>query len=142
MCILVRMKFVCPTFHYEVLVTGYNFEHKKMAMHGALLFSYAFFILILSSSLLCTAIDQEDRKTYIVYLGSLPNDNEFSPLSHHIDVLERVVESTSASIFFLRRYKRSFNGFAAKLSDQEREKLASMKEVVSVFPSTPYHAPL
>ncbi|TQD69617.1 hypothetical protein C1H46_044850 [Malus baccata] len=30
---------------------------------------------------------------------------------------------------------RSFNGFAAYLTDQEREKLANMKGVVSVFPS-------
>ncbi|KAK9214560.1 hypothetical protein WN944_006553 [Citrus x changshan-huyou] len=31
-------------------------------------------------------------------------------------------------------YKRSFSGFAAKLTDHERQKLASMEDVVSVFP--------
>ncbi|KAL6200260.1 hypothetical protein ACLB2K_030042 [Fragaria x ananassa] len=35
----------------------------------------------------------------------------------------------------VRSYKRSFNGFAARLTDQEREELSNMKEVVSVFPS-------
>lgn len=135
---------ILTVLHFTIkcssLVTVLSIE--TMAMHGAVLFSYAFFILILLLSLPCTAIDQEYRKTYIVYLGSLPNDDEFSPLSHHIGILERVVEGTSASNFFIRSYKRSLNGFAAKLSDQEREKLGSMKEVTSVFPSTPYHAPL
>ncbi|KAM1263429.1 hypothetical protein ACFX2G_029047 [Malus domestica] len=108
-------------------------------LHGALLVSCAFSnILILSVSLPCRAIDQEDRKTYIVYLGSLPKDELFSPLSHHIGILESVVESSSASNLLVRTYKRSFNGFAAKLTEQERERLANMKEVVSVFPSTSY----
>ncbi|KAM1811872.1 hypothetical protein PS1_028773 [Malus domestica] len=38
----------------------------------------------------------------------------------------------------MRSYKRSFNGFVAKLTDQERERLANTKGVVSVFPSTTY----
>ncbi|CAN6561881.1 unnamed protein product [Malus baccata var. baccata] len=114
-------------------------RNKTMAKHGALLVSCAFStILILSVSLPCRAIDQEDRKTYIVYLGSLPKDELFSPLSHHIGILESVVESSSASNLLVRTYKRSFNGFAAKLTEQERERLANMKEVVSVFPITSY----
>ncbi|PQQ19646.1 subtilisin-like protease SBT4.5 [Prunus yedoensis var. nudiflora] len=59
----------------------------------------------------------------------------FSPLSNQIGILERVVQKTSAANFLLTSYKRSFNGFAAKLTEQERERLAGMKEVVSVFPS-------
>ncbi|KAJ1439568.1 Peptidase S8/S53 domain [Sesbania bispinosa] len=39
----------------------------------------------------------------------------------------------------VRSYKRSFNGFAAKLNDQQREKLADMEGVVSVFPSQKLH---
>ncbi|KAM1589437.1 hypothetical protein ACFX10_028328 [Malus domestica] len=110
-----------------------------MAQHGDLLVSYALSIIfILVVSLPCEAVDHGDRKTYIVYLGSLPKDEVFSPLSHHIGILERVTESSSASNLLVRSYKRSFNGFAAKLTDQERERLAKMKEVVSVFPSTTY----
>ncbi|KAH9686056.1 subtilisin-like protease SBT4.3 [Citrus sinensis] len=41
-------------------------------------------------------------------------------------------ESRSRSVS--RVYKRSFSGFAAKLTDHERQKLASMEDVVSVFP--------
>lgn len=110
-----------------------------MANHRALLYSYAFFIiLLLARNSACEAVDQEDRKPYIVYLGSLPNNEVFSPLSHHIGILESVVESSSATNFLIRSYKRSFNGFAAKLTDQERKRLANTKGVVSVFPSTTY----
>ncbi|CAN6561885.1 unnamed protein product [Malus baccata var. baccata] len=112
-----------------------------MAQHGDLLVSYALsmsIIFILVVSLPCEAVDHGDRKTYIVYLGSLPKDDVFSPLSHHIGILERVTESSSASNLLVRSYKRSFNGFAAKLTDRQRERVAKMKEVVSVFPSTTY----
>ncbi|KAB2627412.1 cucumisin-like [Pyrus ussuriensis x Pyrus communis] len=110
-----------------------------MAQRGDLLVSYAMSIIfILVVSLPCEAVDHGDRKTYIVYLGTLPKDDVFSPLSHHIGILERVTESSSASNLLVRSYKRSFNGFAAKLTDRERERLAKMKEVVSVFPSTTY----
>ncbi|KAM1703211.1 hypothetical protein TB2_027988 [Malus domestica] len=112
-----------------------------MAQHGDLLVSYALsmsIIFILVVSLPCEAVDHGDRKTYIVYLGSLPKDDVFSPLSHHIGILERVTESSSASNLLVRSYKRSFNGFAAKLTDRERERVAKMKEVVSVFLSTTY----
>ena len=35
-------------------------------------------------------------------------------------------------------YKRSINGFAARLTEQERRKLSGTKGVVSVFPSRTY----
>ncbi|RXI04304.1 hypothetical protein DVH24_038578 [Malus domestica] len=76
-------------------------------------------------------------QVYIVYMGSLPDgDPAYSPLAHHLSILHSVVED--------RSYKRSFNGFAANLTDMEKDKLASMfvnrefadmKEVVSIFPS-------
>ncbi|KAM1276871.1 hypothetical protein ACFX13_030036 [Malus domestica] len=88
---------------------------------------------MLDMSLLCKATD-EDRKVHIVYMGSLP-DGEFSPVSHHLSILQRVVQGSSPESLLVRSYKRSFNGFAAKLTDKEREKLADMKEVVSIFPS-------
>ncbi|KAM5583482.1 subtilisin-like protease SBT4.3 [Rosa sericea] len=88
-------------------------------------------------SLLCKAND-EDRKVHIVYLGSLPN-MVYSPSSHHLGILQKVVQgSGSLETYLIRSYKRSFNGFAAKLTDQEREKLANMKEVVSIFQSTKF----
>ncbi|XP_070681181.1 subtilisin-like protease SBT4.4 [Malus domestica] len=108
-----------------------------MAKHGSLLYAFSI-ILMLAVSLPSEAADQEDRKTYIVYLGSLPKDQLFSPLSHHIGILESITESSSPSNLLVRSYKKSFNGFAAKLTDRERERLANMEGVVSVFLSTTY----
>ncbi|KAK7826153.1 subtilisin-like protease sbt4.3 [Quercus suber] len=76
-------------------------------------------------------------QVYIVYMGSLPT-GQYSPLSKHFSLLQEVVEAVCRNSL-LRSYKRSFNGFAAKLTDLERQKLASKKEVVSVFPSKTYH---
>lgn len=105
-----------------------------MAKNGAVLLYCALALLMLGMSLLCKATD-EDRKVHIVYMGSLP-DGEFSPVSHHQSILQRVVQGSSPeSLLVVRSYKRGFNGFAAKLTDKEREKLADMKEVVSIFSS-------
>ncbi|CAI9106728.1 OLC1v1005947C2 [Oldenlandia corymbosa var. corymbosa] len=72
-------------------------------------------------------IANEDRKEYIVYMGSLPSDPKYSPKSHHLSMLRGVVSS--------RSYTRSFNGFAALLTDKEAAKLSSDENVVSVFRS-------
>ncbi|KAK9912852.1 hypothetical protein M0R45_036689 [Rubus argutus] len=111
-----------------------------MAKHGALLFSYFFTTVILTMSFYMSKAIDEDRKVHIVYLGSLPDNKVYSPLSHHLGMLERVVDSKSysAANFLTRSYKRSFSGFAANITDRERERLANMKEVVSVFPSTTF----
>ncbi|CAN6556949.1 unnamed protein product [Malus baccata var. baccata] len=125
-----------------------------MAKHGASLCYYPFFTLfLLTMILLCKAADEE-RRVHIVYMGSLPDGNPaYSPLSHHLSILQRVVRGSLAETILVRSYKRSFNGFAANLTDQEREKIASesseilsyeleevilftdMEEIVCVFPS-------
>ncbi|XP_048425564.1 LOW QUALITY PROTEIN: subtilisin-like protease SBT4.4 [Pyrus x bretschneideri] len=75
-------------------------------------------------------------QVYIVYMGSLPDgDPAYSPLAHHLSILHSVVQDGSPENLLVRSYKRSFNGFAARLTHQESEKIANMKEVVSVFPS-------
>ncbi|KAF8397396.1 hypothetical protein HHK36_016309 [Tetracentron sinense] len=72
---------------------------------------------------------------HIVYMGSLP-EGEYSPSSHHLSILQEVIlESSLVADSLVRSYKRSFNGFAAKLTNQERQRIASMEGVVSVFPS-------
>ncbi|KAK1586714.1 hypothetical protein Q3G72_005374 [Acer saccharum] len=75
-------------------------------------------------------------QVYIVYMGSLP-EGEYSPSSHHLSILQEVVENNTTSVndILIRSYKRSFNGFAAKLNEREQRKIASMEGVVSVFPS-------
>ncbi|EOY34210.1 Subtilase family protein, putative isoform 1 [Theobroma cacao] len=95
------------------------------------------FVLMLSMSLSPGATD-EDRKVYIAYLGSLP-ERDYSPSSHHFSMLQAVIKQSSVANYLIRSYKRSFNGFAAKLTNEEANKLASMKEVVSIFPNKVYH---
>ncbi|XP_031385106.1 subtilisin-like protease SBT4.6 [Punica granatum] len=72
----------------------------------------------------------EDRKVYIVYLGSLNPTETYSPTSQHLSLLQQVVkDQRSASASLIRSYQRSINGFAAKLTEKEAQKLASKDEV-------------
>ncbi|XP_047320415.1 subtilisin-like protease SBT4.3 [Impatiens glandulifera] len=91
------------------------------------------FVVTLAIGLLCEAIDEE-RKVYIVYMGRLPEDKQYSANSHHISMLESLVKGT-----LIRSYTRSFNGFAANLTPEEAIKLESMDDVVSVFESLQYY---
>ncbi|KAJ6895542.1 hypothetical protein NC651_021911 [Populus alba x Populus x berolinensis] len=102
-----------------------------MAQYG----SIPLCILTLSISVLLCSATGDDRKEYIVYMGSLP-EGEYSPSSHHLSLLQEVVKDSSSENVLVRSYKRSFNGFSAKLTSEEAQKLASKKEVVSIFPST------
>ncbi|KAL6327040.1 hypothetical protein AAG906_013524 [Vitis piasezkii] len=69
---------------------------------------------------------------YIVYMGDLPK-GQVSVSSLHANMLRQV--TGSASEYLLYSYKRSFNGFVAKLTEEESKKLSSMDGVVSVFPN-------
>ncbi|TQD70756.1 hypothetical protein C1H46_043711 [Malus baccata] len=115
-----------------------------MAKNGAVLLYCPLAVFMLGMSLLCKATD-EDRKVHIVYLGSLadgvfcrelsregswcrPCFGVFSQylvliLSHSLSSLESLL---------VRSYKRSFNGFAAKLTDKEREKLAASSSELDI----------
>ncbi|XVF05435.1 hypothetical protein REPUB_Repub05bG0172100 [Reevesia pubescens] len=113
-----------------------------MANYRFLLFLNISFILMLGMSLSSIA-GNDDRKAstifaYIVYMGSFP-EGEYLPTSHHHSILQRVIKDSSVADSLIRSYKRSFNGFAAKLTDEEAKKLASIKEVVSIFPNRILH---
>ncbi|KAH7576571.1 hypothetical protein JRO89_XS01G0111500 [Xanthoceras sorbifolium] len=86
------------------------------------------------------ATDDDNKQVYIVYMGSLPTTgSEYTPQSHHISILQQVVEGRSAVDFLVRSYNRSFNGFAARISSDEGHKISGMSKVVSVFPSKTLH---
>ncbi|XP_048324998.1 subtilisin-like protease SBT4.4 [Ziziphus jujuba] len=107
-----------------------------MAKCGSLMFYHLLIsIFMLSMILMCKAIENGDRKEYIVYMGSLPDDVMYSPTANQISLLQGVLQGSSVEKSLTRSYRRSFNGFAAKLTDTERQRLAEMKGVVSVFPS-------
>ncbi|KAL5058528.1 hypothetical protein RYX36_030132 [Vicia faba] len=72
-------------------------------------------------------------------MGSLPKEESYSPTSHHLNMLQQVFNGVDIKNLLIRSYKRSFNGFAAILNHQQREKVLSMKGVVSVFPNENFH---
>ncbi|XP_057720862.1 subtilisin-like protease SBT4.8 isoform X2 [Arachis stenosperma] len=74
------------------------------------------------------------RNLHIVYMGSLPKNN-YSPTSHHLSMLQQITNDNDATNHMVRSYYKSFNGFAAMITNQEREKLKKMEGVISVFPS-------
>ncbi|CAL5066647.1 unnamed protein product [Urochloa decumbens] len=113
--------------------------HRLSFRTGLLLLLLVLFAVALNAS-------EDGRQVYIVYLGHLPSSADSSEpegfsaaaveASHH-DLLHQVLvdDDSSASERILHSYKRSLNGFAARLTEQEAHKLSSMESVVSVFPS-------
>ncbi|CAN6180709.1 unnamed protein product [Urochloa humidicola] len=108
----------------------------------------AFFAASLSASQCISSGGIDDgEQIYVVYLGHLSSSQdpyeEPEGLStveavHH-DLLNKVLDDGSyASDRILRSYKRSLNGFAARLTEQQANKLAEMEGIVSVFPSETY----
>ncbi|XP_010658508.2 cucumisin [Vitis vinifera] len=98
-----------------------------------------FLLLSLICSLLSThstaaASEDDVRKEYIVYMGAKPA-GDFSASAIHTNMLEQVFGSGRASSSLVRSYKRSFNGFVAKLTEDEMQQMKGMDGVVSVFPS-------
>ncbi|MED6208031.1 hypothetical protein PIB30_041289 [Stylosanthes scabra] len=101
-----------------------------MAKYSFLLFLYAYFII---KSIASSGNDDDNRSLHIIYMGSLPK-GDYSPTSHHLSMLQQTTNN-DAKNHIVRSYHRSFNGFAAMITDQQREMLSKMEGVVSVFPS-------
>ncbi|RVX01120.1 hypothetical protein VitviT2T_023544 [Vitis vinifera] len=77
-----------------------------------------------------------EKKVYIVYFGGRPDDRQAAAQTQQ-DVLSKCdIVDTEESI--VHSYTKSFNALAAKLSEDEAQKIAGMEEVVSVFPNR-YH---
>ncbi|KAI3908518.1 hypothetical protein MKX01_009320 [Papaver californicum] len=106
-----------------------------MATPNYLLSNTFVFLAIASFTISCCYSQHEDRKVYIVYMGELPTEDEYTPLSHHETILQDIVEGSSVQDTLVYSYKRSFNGFSAKLTEREVQKLSGMKGIVSVFPN-------
>ncbi|KAJ8528452.1 hypothetical protein K7X08_022144 [Anisodus acutangulus] len=78
----------------------------------------------------CAKLEME----YIVYMGDSPKGDISATSSMHTRILQEALGSNArASESLMYSYKRSFNGFAAKLTEEEKNKIASMDAVVSVF---------
>lgn len=93
-------------------------------------------LIVYSFITLIPSVSCDDTKTFIIYLGSLPKESSpssYSPTSHHLTILQQVHNHPTSCL--IRSYTKSFNGFAAKLTNDQRDKIAEMDEVVSVFES-------
>ncbi|KAL9283925.1 Subtilisin-like protease SBT4.7 [Arabidopsis thaliana] len=99
---------------------------------------YFCFVVLFLSSVSAVIDDPQNKQVYVVYMGSLPSLLEYTPLSHHMSILQEVTGDSSVEGRLVRSYKRSFNGFAARLTESERERVAEMEGVVSVFPDINY----
>ncbi|KAA8539861.1 hypothetical protein F0562_026553 [Nyssa sinensis] len=78
------------------------------------------YLTLLAASVMCC--HSHERKVHVVYMGQKP-EGDNSVASMHHSMLKSVLG-------------RSFNGFAAKLSDEEAARFSDMKRVVSVLPNT------
>ncbi|MFS8028875.1 putative cucumisin [Helianthus anomalus] len=68
---------------------------------------------------------------YIAYMGSLPK-GEYLPSLHHSQILNKVIHSSFASQALIQSYERSFNGFAAYVFEEEKEKLTSKLPILQI----------
>ncbi|TKY53554.1 Cucumisin protein [Spatholobus suberectus] len=77
---------------------------------------------------------KDGRKTYIVYMGDHPKGMQSTELLH-ISMVQNILGSKFAPDALLHSYKKSFNGFVVKLTEEEAVRMAGLDGVVSVFPN-------
>ncbi|XP_057433220.1 cucumisin-like [Lotus japonicus] len=79
-----------------------------------------------------------ENETYIVYMGDHPKGiAPASSLSLHMTMAQKVLGSNSEPGAILHSYK-SFNGFVMRLTEEEKERMAEMDDVISVIPNSKY----
>ncbi|KAF1896095.1 hypothetical protein Lal_00042906 [Lupinus albus] len=105
----------------------------QMFMHKltkSFYFLWPHFVLILLTTPLAPL-----QNFYIVFLGAHPLNRDIA-VDTHLNVLSSVKGSyVEANESIVYSYTKSFNAFAAKLSDEEANKLSAMDEVLSVIQS-------
>ncbi|KAH7549499.1 hypothetical protein ACOSP7_025688 [Xanthoceras sorbifolium] len=76
-----------------------------------------------------------ERKVHVVYMGERPRGDTSAQYSHHSMLANVLGSTTSAKDALIYSYGRSFNGFAAKLTDEDVARFSEMEGVVSVIPN-------
>ncbi|CAI9087886.1 OLC1v1022075C1 [Oldenlandia corymbosa var. corymbosa] len=99
-------------------------------------FFFAFLLLLIPSF----ASSLQQNQVYIVYFGEHSGEKTAQEIEeHHHSYLYSVKDTEEdARSSLIYSYKHSINGFAAKLSPEEAQKLSENDEVVSVLPSKQY----
>ncbi|XP_022977720.1 subtilisin-like protease SBT4.14 [Cucurbita maxima] len=78
----------------------------------------------------------EEKKHFIVFLEMKPGLNEFDAVETHLNVLMSVKESyVEAEESMVYSYTKSFNAFAAKLTEEEALALSKREDVHHVIPN-------
>ncbi|XP_021295443.1 cucumisin-like isoform X1 [Herrania umbratica] len=95
---------------------------------------HGLFLALLTSRAASHSQSNTNRKSYIVYMGDRPSGGTSTSLLHS-SMLQDVCSSDVIDKSVLYSYKRSFNGFAVELTEEEARKMAGMNGVVSVFPN-------
>ncbi|KAM0856693.1 hypothetical protein ACQ4PT_048961 [Festuca glaucescens] len=91
--------------------------------------------------------DGDGRQVYIVYLGhrsgeSPPSEGRLGFSAAHRELLNRVLDDSSAHERVIYSYQRSLSGFVTRLTEDEKQKLSSTEGVVSIFRSRTHRRPL
>ncbi|XP_047314915.1 subtilisin-like serine-protease S [Impatiens glandulifera] len=102
---------------------------KMLRLHACL------FLLLLSiNGFICSS----SSKVYVVYMGSKGNNvdpDEIFRQNHLILTHIHNGSAEEAQASHVYTYKHGFRGFAAKLTEDQAKEMATMPEVVSVFPN-------
>ncbi|KAK4844358.1 hypothetical protein QYF36_019232 [Acer negundo] len=130
-----------------------------MANTASRLHNYLFYALLVAAAFVPNCFGHE-RKVHVVYMGERPPGDISVHSTHHYSMLKNVLgrpqdpevivnsviaivddkslvncSSTSAKDSLIYSYGRSFNGFAAKLTDEEVARFSEMEGVISVIPN-------
>ncbi|CAK9169086.1 unnamed protein product [Ilex paraguariensis] len=101
-------------------------------MAKSALLSLLYSLLLAAAVLNCHC---HERKVHVVYMGDRPQGDVPITSMHHAMLENTIGSSPSAKQSLIYSYQRSFNGFAAKLTDEEAAKLSEMEGVISVMPN-------
>ncbi|CAL5437261.1 unnamed protein product [Camellia sinensis] len=95
---------------------------------------------LLYTSLVLSALSlnchcSEIKKVHVVYMGEQPQEDVSVASMHHAMLKNAMGSASSAKESLIYSYGRSFNGFAAKLTNDEVAKVSEMEGVISVIPN-------
>ncbi|PKU87221.1 cucumisin-like [Dendrobium catenatum] len=102
-----------------------------------LLSSFLLLLLAMKALRVHAETTEPNQRPYIVYMGEKPKELVGLPPIAHSELLKKAtgLSKEEATKRLIYSYTKSFNGFAAMLSDEEARKLSGLEELVSVFPS-------
>ncbi|XAR72639.1 Cucumisin [Bertholletia excelsa] len=94
-----------------------------------------FIVFAISLAVLALNCHCQERKVHVVYMGQRPQGDVHPASTHHSMLTNVLGSASSAKKSVVYSYGRSFNGFAAKLTDEEVAKVSEMEGVISVIPN-------